>query len=176
MLRFIRNFYKTVRPKSVCHSRSKKPEPARKNRSRTVKQRRGRQPERRKGKSSKKQSAKNVPHRKAIVRKIFSEREGGGGGGAGIRVRRSQGPHRPCGPYKPRGPHGPRNPHTPHGIHTPNRSHGLPDRPLCELAERFREFFAAKADISLTNEKKCCIIDATEQKSRGFRKQSGSHG
>lgn len=78
MLRFIRNFYKTVRPKSVCHSRSKKPEPARKNRSRTVKQRRGRQPERRKGKSSKKQSAKNVPHRKAIVRKIFSEREGGG--------------------------------------------------------------------------------------------------
>ena len=79
MLRFIRNFYKTVRPKSVCHSRSKKPEPARKNRSRTVKQRRRRQPERRKGKSTKKQSAKNVPHRKAIVRKIFSEREGGEG-------------------------------------------------------------------------------------------------
>lgn len=66
---------------------------------------------------------------------------------------------------------------TRHTGYTPRTDHiGLPDRPLCELAERFREFFAAKADISLTNEKKCCIIDATEQKSRGFRKQSGSHG
>lgn len=80
MLRFIRNFYKTVQPKSVCHSRSKKPEPARKNRGRTVKQRRERQPERRKGKSSKTQSAKKRPPPESNrPQNFFGERGRGGG-------------------------------------------------------------------------------------------------
>lgn len=111
--------------------------------------------------------------RNAIARKIFCRE-----GGAGIRAIKTMRAAQTYGPYKPRGPHGPRNPHMPHRIHNPNR----PPRPpgLSPTLRASRKdsgsFLPRRRNISLTNEKKCCIIDATEQKSRGFRKQSGSHG
>lgn len=111
--------------------------------------------------------------RNAIARKIFCRKGGQTYGSADHRDHTDPADHTS---HAGRTGHEPRTCHTEHKARTDHT--GLPDHAPALRASRkdSGSFLPRRRNISLTNEKKCCIIDATEQKSRGFRKQSGSHG